>query len=64
MNLIVVNIIIEYFYFCIHTIVAVVCCIVFVFCFAKNVSNKYHAEYCMHFIPAEFDQINNLQHFT
>ena len=60
MNLIVVNIIIEYFYFCIHTIVVVV----FVFCFAKNVSNKYHAEYCMHFIPAKFDQINNLQHFT
>ena len=31
--------------------------------FAKKI-NTYHAGYCMHFIPAEFDQINNLQHFT
>ena len=30
----------------------------------SGVINNYHAGYFMHFIPAQFDQKNYLQHFT
>ena len=32
--------------------------------FGKKVINNFHGGYCMHFISAEFDQIDDLQHFT